>query len=156
MESIQADFRAETPGLMEEPSWLPAYPGLDLSQVRDLTINITPSNWPYYWARARSACVFSSNKRLLPSLPLKMFRIVLADTVGILGWDLLTQWNYSDLRYSPRLATLEDLEKVIQIFVEVASLARQCELYLPRWIECDTEKERIFEEWEGRLKAKVF
>ena len=24
MESIQADFRAETPGLMEEPSWLPA------------------------------------------------------------------------------------------------------------------------------------
>ena len=99
---IVESSQAETSELMEEPSWSPAYPELDDSQVRELTINIIPSSWPCYRDRARFASVFLSNKRLLPSSPLKIVRIVLSDTVNSLGWGLLTQWSYPDFRCSPR------------------------------------------------------
>jgi len=137
-------------------SWLPAYPGLDLSQVRDFTVRILPSDWAYFWARALSASTTLCETRLLSDSPLKRLRIVLTDMVSSVVWTLLADWNFSEPRLPRIVAALEDYEKTLNVFSPVAALALECDVHLPFWVEHHPEVGRVLENWQGKLGARIF
>jgi len=151
-----ADLRFESCGIDVNASWLPAYPGLDLSQIRDFTVRVVPSNWPYFWARAHSAFTTLCETRLLPDSPLKRVRIVLTDMVGSLCWTVLVDWRFSEFGLQRIAAALEDYEKALDIFSSVAALALECEVHLPFWVEHHPESGRVLEKWQGKLGARIF
>jgi len=153
---IVADLQSERRGIDVNAAWLLAYPGLDLSQVRDFTVRIVPSDWPYFWARVHSASNKLCETRLLSDSPLKKFRIVLTDIVSSLGWAMLVDWIYSDSRLLPVAGALEDYEKTLDIFCTIAALALECEVHLPLWAEHQPEIGRLLEKWQGKLGARVF
>lgn len=106
-----ADLRFESCRIDVNASWLPAYPGLDLSQVRDFTVRIVPSDWPYFWARAHSASTTLCETRLLSDSPPKKLHIVLTEMVSSLCWSALVNWKGSDFALRSIAAAIEDYEK---------------------------------------------
>ena len=157
MERILADLRCQAAGITDKTSWLPTFPGLDLGQVRDFTIYIVPSDWPHFWRRASSACEDLCSHRLLQSSPLQKLSIVIADLNISVAWELLAAWSYSGYQQKPIHAVFEHYESMLQTFAEVAALANQCEVHLPKWIDyCQSGKRCLLEEWEGKIGARVF
>lgn len=149
-----ADLRFESCGIDVNASWLPAYPGLDLSQVRDFTVRIVPSDWPYFWAHFASTTLCET--RLLSDSPLKKLRIVLTDMVSSLCWSALVNWKGSDFALRSIAAALEDYEKTLNTFSSVAALTLECEVHLPFWVEHHPESGRVLEKWQGKLGARLF
>lgn len=137
-------------------SWLPAFPGLDLSQVRDFTIFILPSvDVRYFWYSARAACTALCKERLLPDSPLQKLRIVFSKYLA--ASDSLSEYlpgDFSDLLSAK--TTMFHFEKLLEIFAEVAGLALRCDVHMPRWMKDYSESRRILDEWEGKLGAHVF
>jgi len=109
-------------------SWLPAFSGLDLSQVRDFTIFILPSmDLEYFWTCARSACAALCKERLLPDLPLRKLRIVLSKYLS--ACDSLSEYlpgDFSDLFSGTALS--DNFEGLLRVFADVAGLANQCDV----------------------------
>lgn len=136
-------------------SWLPAFSGLDLSQVRDFTIFILLSmDLEYFWTCARSACAALCKERLLPDSPLKKLRIVFSKYLS--ACDSLSEYlpgDFSDLLSGTAL--LNNFEGLLRIFADVAGLAYQCDVHMPRWMNNYPGSRRILDEWEGRLGAHV-
>lgn len=151
-----ADLQFERCGIDADASWLPTYPGLDLSQVREFKVRIVPSNWPYFWARALFASTILCETRLLSDSPLERLRTILTDTVGSVVWTLLADWNFSESRLPRIVAAMEDYEKTLNILSPVAALALECEVHLPFWVEHQPESGRILEKWKGKLGARIF
>jgi len=136
-------------------SWLPAFSGLDLSQVRHFTIFVLPStDGAFFWTCARSACAALCKERLLPNSPLKKLRIVFSSYLSVC--DSLSEYLPSN--FCCRLsgtAVLDRFEGLLRIFAEVAGLANQCDIHMPRWIDHYPGSRRVLDEWEGRLGAHV-
>ena len=135
--------------------WLPAFSGLDLGRVRDFTVFILPSvDVTYFWLCARSACVALCKERLLPDSPLRKLRIVFSKYLSTS--ESLSEYIPGDhCHLLSGTAHLNNFEGLLQIFADVAGLANQCDVHVPRWMNDYPESGRILDEWEGRLGARV-
>lgn len=151
-----ASLQSKRCGTDTNTSWLPAYPGLDLSELRNFTVRIIPSDSAYFWAWALSASTTLCETRLLPDSPPKRFCIVLTDMVSSVVWNLLADWNFSGPRLRRIAAVLGDYEKTLDVFSPVAAAALECEVHLPSWVEHHPEVGRVLEKWQGKIRARIF
>jgi len=90
-------------------------------------------------------CVALCKERLLPDSPLKKLRIVFSKYLS--ACDSLSEYlpgDFSDL-LSPTI-TMDNFEGLLQIFAEVAGLALQCDVHMPRWMNDYPESRRILDE----------
>lgn len=127
--------------------WDPVFPGLDLSRILELLVEIAPTDFWSFWDNINTALKNLCNQQLVPRGPLKRLRIEINDTDWSTYWRFGV-WTAGDL--VPLVRTniaVQDYENVLKRFREVVSKTDHCEIQLPYWIARSSAAKRIAVEW---------
>lgn len=140
----------------KDPDWVwdPVFPGLDLSNIRELVIWIAPSDLWNFWTMAKTASKRLCDQQLIPRGPLKALRIELEDVDESDDWPFwILMPDGDDVSLQTPVAA-EDYENVLESFEEIVLSAAHCEIYLPYWMERSSVTKCIIEKW-ARLGAQT-
>lgn len=119
------------------------FPGLELRNIRELVVEITPTDFWRFWTMVNTALKGLFDQQLGPRGPLKRLRIDLKDTYESNHWRW-TRDNSGSLRAH---VAAQDYESALQLFREIILSAGHCEIRLPYWMRRSSVAKRIFEEW---------
>lgn len=134
-------------------TWIDVFPGLDLSQVLELVIEIAPTDYRGFWYNVKNALENLCQTELLPRGPIMKLKIELKDMRVSRHWkdskdrrslSCFTKYQPADARISARF---EDYDAVLEPLKEAMKQAGHSEIILPYWMECRGMKERIVERW---------
>jgi len=136
-----------------EWEWKPVFPGLDLTMIRELVIEITPTESRIFWHILSVAMKNLCKQQLLPRGPVKKLSVKVKDALW--SCNRFSQLWEGLIDEPVRTAiAFEDYENVIQPFKKIIPAVGQCDIYLPYWTERHSGKDRIVEEW-AKLGARV-
>ena len=133
-----------------------AFPGLMLSQVKELMVGIHPTSLGNFWHSLKEALDSLCNEHLLRRGPIKSLTIDLKDMTYSELWSKLAWTTFDPFLLAPagRVA-FQDYEDVLRTFKQVIALSGQCEIHLPYWMERHHQKDRLLETYVGELGARV-
>ena len=133
-----------------------AFPGLMLSQVKELLVHIRPTSLGLFWHSLKEALDSLCNDHLLQRGPIKNLTIDLIDMSYSELWSKLAWTTFDPFLLAPagRVA-FEDYEDVLRTLKKVIELSAQCEIYLPYWMERHQQKDRLLQTYAGELGARV-
>lgn len=148
-------FLSET-SFDKQVDWIakPPCPGLDLTRIPELVVELVPTDSRVVWDRLRATMADLCSQQLLPRGPLKKLRL----EIGDVDWShrfRLRSWEGLPVIVWPSVpVNIGDYKNVLEPFKEVASMAGQCEIWLPYWMERCKGRDHLVQEW-GQLGARV-
>ncbi|KAL8794205.1 MAG: hypothetical protein Q9195_003273 [Heterodermia aff. obscurata] len=164
-EGINAAFIADKEGNFSLPLANPysrprltgrVFPGLMLSQIRKLIIEIQPTDLRIFWHKVKNALDSLCKEQLLPRGPLKSLSINLRDMQSSEEWQELAQDAEDQVCLAPAGSiAFEDYEGALRRLKEVIALSDRCKIRLPYWMERHPGKARLLKTFEGKLGARV-
>ena len=139
------------------PPAVEPFPGLKLSRVTELRVEIRPTTLGTFWQRLKDALHLLCNEQLLRRGPIKSLVIDLQDMSYSGLWSQLWLGLASGTaRVAPgRRVFFEDYEDVLKTFKPVIAMSSQCEMRLPYWMERCQQKTRLLEMCMGEFGARV-
>jgi len=134
--------------------WTPALPGLDFSKIRELVVELAPTDLWSFWDGANTALKDLCEQQLVSRGPIKRLRIEVKAT----HWrnhPRLGTWTAGD--FVPRRTDVaaRDFRNVLRLFKEAVSSAGHCDICLPFWMQRSTVSGLIAEDWT-KLGARIW
>ena len=164
-DAMEAAFLEENRGVLSLPDLALKYrisftdslfPGLMLSQVKELTVHIHPTDLATFWHRVNNAVESLCNEQLLRRGPIKRFIIKLRDmSYGETWRNLAVGTSDSFMLDRTGEVAFEDYEDALRRFKQVIAQSGQCEIHLPYWMERCEQKDRLLQMCTGELGARV-
>lgn len=144
--------------LLTNGDWGLVFPGLDLRMIRELAIDIEPTDFQGVWDHVNNALSALCAGQLLLRGPIKKLCIKVKDMecseyVPVIGPWLVWRVANDPLEFVLRITpAFQDYNNVLQPCERIASAADECEIQLPYWMERHEAKDRLIEDW-GKLGA---
>ena len=124
-------------------SWSKTFPGLDLRAIDELVIHITPSSMGSFWCSATNAVRSLCEKQLEPRGPIKKL-VIQVDDMEESDIEGPLRWSWEELEKVPEEdLDVKDYAEVLKSFEKIMSLAGECEILLPPWMERLEMKDQI-------------
>ena len=112
-----------------------AFPGLMLSQVKELMICIHPTDLGGFWRSLNHALHSLCNSQLLRRGPIKSLTIDLQDMTYSELWSDLAWGTADPFCLAAGSVVFEDYEGALARLKQAIALSGRCEIYLPYWVD---------------------
>ena len=133
-----------------------AFPGLMLSQVKELMICIHPTDLGSFWRSLNHALDSLCNSQLLRRGPIKSLTIDLQDMTYSELWSDLAWGTADPFCLAAGSVAFEDYEAALARLKQAIALSGRCEIHLPYWVDRCQQKNQLLQTYAGESGARVF